>query len=267
MGFYAEVSPYTSDNLHITAGFREDRYSDFGWEYAPSVSASCRVTQHLRLRSSVGRSFRIPTFTDLYYVSAANIGNTELKPEYAWNYEIGLDLIVQEFSLLTTVFRRDSEDLIDWTRQTPAEAWRARNIGTVNTNGLELALVIDLKEKHKMALMRRISADYTVLDSYFKHGYLSKYSSDYLKHHIASRIELELPFHIENSWVLNYKRRKGDSGYIVVDAKFSKKMVRKEGIELEAFIEATNLFDREYSEQSDIPLPGRWIKAGIRVTF
>lgn len=39
-GLYVELSPHLIDRLHINIGMREDYFSDFGWECAPS--AGCR---------------------------------------------------------------------------------------------------------------------------------------------------------------------------------------------------------------------------------
>ncbi|MFC1590838.1 TonB-dependent receptor plug domain-containing protein [Candidatus Omnitrophota bacterium] len=264
---YAEVSPHIHDDIRLSAGFREDWNSDFGWAYSPSINASYNFMRHFRIRSSAGRSFRAPTFTDLYYRDAASIGNEGLGPEHSWNYEAGFDVLLDEARFKSTVFRRETKSSIDWTRQTPAERWMARNIGEVDTNGLEISLAVDLKKTGGAVALKKLSVDYTLLDAYFKHDYFSRYISDYLKQHISSRAELELPYSVKSSWVVNFKKRKGDSGFMVVDTKLSKTILKKDAVKLEAFVEATNLFDIEYSEQSNVPLPGRWIKSGARLEF
>jgi len=108
--------------------------------------------------------------------------------------------------------------------------------------------------------------NYTTLDQYRKHDYLSKYALDYLKQHISCGLEYEI-FGFKNYWVLNYKKRIGDSGFVVVDTKISKEIIQKDKVRFEAFLEASNLFDINYSEQSDIPMPGRWLKSGIHLEF
>ncbi|MBK9964910.1 MAG: TonB-dependent receptor [Holophagales bacterium] len=40
-------------------------------------------------RASVGTAFRVPTFTELYYVDPQTIGNPDLRPEQATNVETG----------------------------------------------------------------------------------------------------------------------------------------------------------------------------------
>jgi iron complex outermembrane receptor protein len=265
-GFYAEISPHLMDGLYLNIGMREDLFSDFGWEYAPSVSVSYLPTKWLAVRSSAGRAYRIPTFTDLYYKDSANVGDSNLRPESSWSYEIGADLKGETMEFGVTYFRRDSDDTIDWTRSTSKETWRARNIGSVETNGLELKAEFSPKKTNKLVGVERIFMSYTALDQYNKHDYLSKYALDYLKHHISSGLEYCI-FGIKNNWVLNYKKRVGDSGYLVVDTNIFKDIIRKDNLVLEAFLSISNLFDAAYSEQSDILMPGRWIKSGARVRF
>ena len=56
---------------------------------SPSASVSWRVLpeQNLRIRASFKDIFRVPTFNDMYYL---RIGNTNLKPERATQYNLGM---------------------------------------------------------------------------------------------------------------------------------------------------------------------------------
>ncbi len=265
-GMYIEFSPKVIDSLNINAGARADYFGEFGWQCSPSVSASLLLNGNVTLRGNIGRAYRIPTFTDLYYSDSGNRGNADLRPESSWTYETGADYRTGVVDCSMTFFHRDSYDTIDWTRMTARMPWQASNIGSVRTNGLELSIEARPKKIAKELPAERVFVSYTTLDSYRKHDYLSKYALDYLKQQIAGGAELDL-FGFKNYWVLNYKKRIGDSGFLTVDMKLSKEIVRKDSVRFEAFLEAANLFDVNYSEQSDIPMPGRWIKAGARLEF
>jgi iron complex outermembrane receptor protein len=230
------------------------------------VGAVLAVFENLSLRGLIGRAYRIPTFTDLYYNDAANKGNSNLKPESAWSYEAGADLTGNNLRLSATYFHRDSYDTIDWIRYSTQSAWQASNIGTVDTNGAELYLGADLKSLLKGPILERASLVYNAVDSYAKHDYFSKYQLDYLKQQISAALEFGL-FGFKNSWVLNYKKRIGDSGYITVDTRISGTIFKKGKRGLKVFLLITNIFDAAYSEQSNIEMPGRWIKAGGRFEF
>ena len=47
----------------------------------------------LRLRASVGRAFRVPTFTERYYSDPANLARADVGPETAWAGEGGADVL------------------------------------------------------------------------------------------------------------------------------------------------------------------------------
>ena len=266
-GLYLEISPHIYEKLYINAGLRQDTFSDFNIEYSPSANLRYALFDFLDVRSSVGRSYRIPTFTDLYYRDAANIGNADLKPENSWTFDVGLDYKYSLVNCSIGYFRRDSSNTIDWTRTSTSDPWRAANIGSVEVNGVESSIEITPQKIRKDFPISRLFVNYTGLDEYNKHGYLSKYVLDYLKQQISGGIEYTL-FGFKNSWVLNYKKRVGDTNSsVVVDTKITKDIIRKKDLAFEVFLEVTNLFDTSYSEQSGIPMPGRWLKSGVRLEF
>ncbi|MDD5136896.1 MAG: TonB-dependent receptor [Candidatus Omnitrophica bacterium] len=266
-GLYAEITPHIFDPLYINAGIRQDTSSDFETEYSPSVNMKYALFDFLSARAFAGRSFRVPTFTDLYYRDAANIGNEDLKSESSWTYEVELDYISEFVNCSAGYFRRNSRDTIDWTRMNTGNPWRVSNIGTVETNGAEASVEITPRKVERSFPIERFFLNYTALDSYRKHDYLSKYALDYLKQQISAGIDYSF-YGFNNSWVLNYKKRVGDtSSSVVIDTKLTKGIINIDRLTFEAFLEITNLFDEYYSEQSGVPMPGRWIKSGVRIEF
>lgn len=265
-GLYLELAPHLIENLNLNIGFREDYYGDFGWEASPSVSASYKASKNLTLRGSIGRAYRIPTFTDLYYNDAANRGSSSLASESSWSYEAGAEFKFEAYSVDTAYFHRDSYDTIDWIRSSSNNPWQATNIGTAKTNGLELTLSALPEKIYKGIPLKRAYVTNTMLDIFAKHDYISKYALDYLKEHISAGAELEVSG-FKNFWILNYKKRVGGSDFVIVDTKISKEIVRKGKVSFEAYLEIANLFNVDYTEQSGIPMPGRWIKSGARLRF
>lgn len=254
-GLYAEAAPRISPDLYLNFGLRTDHFDGFGWETSPSVSASCRICDGLSLRGAAGRAYRIPTFTELYYVDAANIGNSSLRPESSWTYEAGADYSRKSLKAGLTYFYRDSYDTIDWTRYSPSAPWRASNIGSTSTNGVEVSAAIG-----------GFFFSYTCLDVYSKRGYASKYALDYLKQHISAGASFEF-CGFKNSWVLNWKDRVGGKSVVIADMKLVKSVIDGKGVKMAAFLEISNLFDAQYSEVQGVEMPGRWIKSGARLEF
>jgi len=254
-GLYIEIAPKISPEAYLNLGFRADYFDGFGWESSPSVSASYRISEELSLRAAVGRAYRIPTFTDLYYVDAANIGNPGLKPESSWTYETGADYSRGPFKAGLTYFYRDSYDTIDWIRYSSAAPWRALNIGGTSTNGVEISAAFD-----------KLFLNYTCLDVYSKHDYMSKYTLDYLKQQISAGTSFEF-LGFKSSWVLNWKKRVGGQSVVIADMKIKKGIFDKKKVKLDAFFEISNLFNTPYSEAQSVEMPGRWIKSGVKVEF
>jgi iron complex outermembrane receptor protein len=254
-GVYIEMTPKIIDELYLNAGLRQDYYSDFGLQYSPSVSLNYDLKDGVSARFSAGRSYRVPTFTDLYYADSGNIGNPSLRPESSWTYETGMSYSSKTFFCSGTYFYRETLDAIDWTRATARNRWQATNIGSTATNGAEAAL----KAGDSFV-------SYTVLDTYAKHDYISKYALDYLKQQLSCGTVFTISG-FRNSWVFNFKKRIGDSGYITVDTRLVKGIIKKGALQMDAFFEITNLFDADYSEQSNIPMPGRMIRSGGKLKF
>lgn len=265
-GIYIEISPHIIDGLYLNAGLREDYFGDFGWQASPSVSASYKMARYLTARGLIGRSYRIPTFTDLYYNDAANRGLDSLRPESCWSYEAGIDCDLKAVSASLTYFHRDTSDTIDWIRYSPRSAWQASNTGASVTDGAECSISFPMERILPGAFVRRTFFDYTAIDTYAKHDYLSKYALDYLRHQICAGTEFDLNG-FKNFWTLNYKKRVGESGYLVVDTRIARDIVNKGKVAFDLYFEISNIFDTGYSEQSGVKMPGRWIKSGARVQF
>ena len=47
----------------------------------PGIDIGYRINDNLRLYTNIGYTYRVPTYTDLYYSSPTTIGNEELIPE------------------------------------------------------------------------------------------------------------------------------------------------------------------------------------------
>ena len=254
-GIYVEVQPKISPELYLNLALRADHFDGFGGEVSPSVSASYRINDELSLRGAVGRAYRIPTFTELYYIDKANIGNSNLSPESSWTYETGVDYSLKSFKAGFTYFHRNTYNTIDWVRSSSTAPWQASNIGGTSTNGAEVSVAFD-----------RFFFNYTCLDVYSKHSYTSKYVLDYLKQQMSAGTFIELSG-FKNSWVLNWKKRVGGQSVVIADTKITKNIVNTKGVTFDAFLEISNLFNTPYSEVANVEMPGRWIKSGARLRF
>ena len=122
IGGYATISK-TMDNLTLNGGLRYDnRHIDFHSRNFGSVSGSIgavwNVCQHTNLRLNIARGFRAPNMSELGSdgihegTLRYEIGNADLKPEYSWQADLGLDLSSDYLSAQVALFANRIENYI-----------------------------------------------------------------------------------------------------------------------------------------------------------
>lgn len=119
----------------------------------------------LAVRAFFKRAFRMPTFNDLYYT---DIGNASLKPEYATQYNLGLDWRPTFGASLFTYLHlsadayhnRISDKIIAVPKGTGQYRWMMMNIGRVRIWGLDVAAQTEMRLPADITLTGRLSYTY-----------------------------------------------------------------------------------------------------------
>lgn len=251
-----EIGPRTQ----IDGTLRVDRYNEFGTSWSPSAGIGWWPSSRVRVRASVGRAFRVPTFTERYYSDPANLAREDVGPETAWAGEGGADVLVaQGWILQTTFFGRADEDVIDWLRPTAADRWQTYNIRDVDTLGLEVGV------RKTFAGGPMILAEYTALDvDAAAVTQLSKYVLDYAPHSFVAAAAIPLPAGFSAAPRVEYRRRSRTTGtfdYVLVDARIGKRLTDR----LELFVEGSNLLDETYQEIAGVAMPGATMMVSLSV--
>jgi len=126
----------------LSIGVREEVYGTGENFFAPGLNAGYWLSSKLKARAAVSRAFRLPSSTELYYHDPANVGNGNLKPEQAWNYEGGVNWIPSErWRLSGTVFERRERNDIGYVRANANAIWQATNFSRVHFTGFEASLL------------------------------------------------------------------------------------------------------------------------------
>lgn len=89
---YGQYDRKLSDVTNIIFSAREDLVKADNGSYdafLPQVQIITKLNDENSVYANVGRSFKMPTFRQLYYSSGVLLDNPDLKPEYGWNYETG----------------------------------------------------------------------------------------------------------------------------------------------------------------------------------
>lgn len=259
MSVFGEMQWRPSKTASLYPGLRIDYYSSFGAAVSPSVSGSWWIQPRVRVRSSGGRAFRIPSFTERYYRDPNHQADPQLKPERAWSAELGTDVIpAKEWMLSLTVFTRRESDVIDWVRSFRPEIgndkWRTANIRKLHTSGLELGIERSLGAEAGFSVRySRISSDPGSVD------YVSKYVLDYARDLWSGSAFFPIPFSFRYRQSVNYKRRADGRSYWLLDNR-----LERDFSIFTASIECSNLLNERYQEVLGVNMPGRWFSMTLR---
>jgi iron complex outermembrane receptor protein len=240
----------------FTLGAREELYRRVQHQLSPSASAGFWVSEHLKLRGSVSRAFRLPTFTDLYYHDPANRGSPDLRPETAWSYEGGFDWNAgARVRGQVAVFQRRERDGIDYVRASPAEVWSATNFRRLRFTGVEAALETSLAHKHQMELR------YTGLRGVQNAaaGVVSRYTLNYPVHAGLVTWQGTVMGGLLGRSRVGVLQRFARAPYAVWDLFLASGRGR-----LRPFVQFTNLTGAAYEEVLGVPMPGRGVLGGVQ---
>ena len=154
-------------------------YAAEGNFFYPGLDVGYDFLDHHKIYGNIAKVNRIPTFTDLYYVSRTEAGNPLLKPEHALSAELGYRFQKSNFLGKISGFMRNSDDSIDWVKQNANDIWRAENIGQIYTKGIEVEI-----SQNFGSVLKSYSVGYTFLDSKSSQplNLISRYVMENLKH-------------------------------------------------------------------------------------
>ena len=245
----------------LTPGILLANYSDFGTKFFPGIDFGVRLWNNFKLYANYGRTFRLPTYTDLYFKNAANNPNPDLKPESANVYEIGTKYLTGTLNVQMAYFQRDGQDLIDRTRSDATMPWNPTNVNAISLKGIDVSVAYRFKSLKGST----IQASYLYLHDYqfTKVDNLSKYALDFLSDQLSLSYESGIVGNLRQNIRARYiKRISQPNAYSVVDAKLFWK-----GDRLTIFAQASNIFNEIYTEQNNIPMPTRWFSMGANYKF
>ena len=266
------LRPSDPDAGGARVGARLDAWEGYGTRFSPQASAWVRLASGLKLRASGGSAFRVPTFTELYYRDPQNVGNPDLSPEKAVNAELGLSWTRGVLSLDGAGFWRRGTDLIDFVRSSSLEPWRARNVRTADTLGVEAVAKVSPRRSGPTGLSfvsvqaTYVFADLAELSSSAGGATQGKYLLDPLHAKWDFIAAGTLPLLVTLRTKVTYMSRPTwTDGVWLWDLRLGRELL--EGDILEIWVEGLNLGDVSCQESIGTPLPGRWISAGVRLTW
>ena len=250
-----------NNSLDITPGIALTNYTDFGTHFFPGIDIGYHLNDQMHLYANAGYTYRIPTFTDLYYSDPTTLGNVNLKPEEALTKELGWRWKLDRIELTTAIFHRTAKNLIDYVRASDDGRFEATNIRKVNTKGLEFEANTQFAIGQKI---QQISLGYTYLNDDVKEINLafSRYSINSLRHHLTLNYRGSITKNLRGNIAIKHAERPLQDPYQVVD--FGVQWQLKD---LLLSFSANNILNEIYSESNLVPMPLGNGLLGLQVTF
>ena len=253
---------FADDKIDITPGVAVTYFSDFKFHAFPGLDIGFKLSENLKAYGNLGITYRIPTYTDLYYSDSSTEGNPNLKPEEAFAQEIGLKYNSGRFTSSVAIFNRDATNLIDYIRQNTTDAkFTATNIAKVNTKGFEVNTDYRFKINE---FNQTLSFGYNYLndDILDQNKDLSRYSLNTLKHQFITRFTSKLFKNVRQNIIYKHAERSVGTSYNVWDASII--------VDFNTFdftVTANNIFNADYIESGFVPMPPKNILFGLRYSF
>jgi len=245
--------------LDITPGVAITYFSDFKFHAFPGVDMGYQVSEAVKIYGNLGTTYRIPTYTDLYYRDPVTIGNQNLQPEEAFSQEIGVKFNRENFSGSMAFFNRDATNLIDYIRpNTSQSVFSANNITKVNTQGFELDANYNFKI---LGIYQTFAIGYSFLkdDILDQNKDLSRYSLNTLKHHFTTRFTSKILKNMTQNIIYKHAERTTGQSYNVWDTSVILNLKM-----FDVTFTANNIFGTGYIESGFVPMPRSNVLFGLR---
>lgn len=175
--------------------------------WTPAVFVACYPfgTPAFSLRAYAKRSFRMPTFNDLYY---ADMGNSALRPETATQYNVGVLYerqyrggMLQSMRLQADAYRNYIDDKITAYPKGQQFRWTMMNLGKVRITGTDISADATLRLPAGIAMTTRLQ--YTYQDARDVTNRNDSYYNDQIAY---------IPYH-SGSLMLGMKWRRWSANY------------------------------------------------------
>lgn len=242
--------------------------------WTPAVFVSCTPFRRvgLSLRAFAKRSFRMPTFNDLYY---AEMGNSKLRPEYVTQYNVGVAYksanrprgVLAQWSLSADAYRNFVTDKIVAYPKGAQFRWTMLNLGRVHITGVDATAGVTLQPCHGLFVTGKLQ--YTYQEAYDVTNPADTYYRDqipYIPWHSGSAV-VQMQW---RGWSMNYcfiytGERYNQQENIVYnhtqpwytsDLSVAR-MMRCGKYTLNAQLEVNNLFSQDYDVILNYPMPKR----------
>lgn len=306
MAFYAEHN-LTLAWFTLSAGLTAARNTGSGEGFGvyPGADMSFRFLQDWKVYVNYNASYRIPTFTELYYSVGGHQADKNLRAEKMHAAEAGLKYDHAGIRAVFSAWYHYGKDLIDWIKETPGADWKSVNHTRIHAFGQELTLKVDFPRLLGWSWWQGVQVAYSHIDQRKDLGAISGadggsgssdasagsgsagsgsgsvqslYAFEYLRHKLVVQTDVRLWsglfLNLSCRWqdrVGMYERYEGltATGEFVpyTPCTFLDAQLSWNADNYRIYFQADNLLDRQWYDHGNVPQPGIWLRLGASYTF
>ena len=273
------ISGYLEHNLlleHLTvsAGLVavKNTWSNMNMKVYPGIDISYRPDHHWTLHASYNTSLRMPSFTEMYYKLQGYAADPHLKPEEMTAIEIGGRYNQRTLTISATLWRHYGRNMIDWIMDTSMgdeAVWQSVNHTKVNSTGFETSAQLRIPLFTNRNSLFTVSYSYINQDKEQEKNIVSQYALEYLRHKLVANAQIPLWEQLMLGVNFRWQDRVGQytdfdgivqdyQPYALVDTKLTWQQPK-----YKLYLEADNLFDKNYRDFGQVEQPGRWLIVGV----
>jgi vitamin B12 transporter len=146
LGYYAQGLLDLATGLALNLNARLDDNSRFGTFFTYRAGAAYRLPSHTRIRASLGRAFKAPTFCEQFCDAPFVVGDSSLSPERSTSWEIGVEQEIADgrLAVWATYFDQRFRDMIVYDGGVAPGEPTYRNGAAAKARGIETGFTIPL---------------------------------------------------------------------------------------------------------------------------
>ncbi|MEH6757609.1 MAG: TonB-dependent receptor [Parasphingorhabdus sp.] len=267
--FYGQIRISPLNGLSANAGVRYDDHSSFGGatSFAGDIAYSPN-NGNTTIRASYGEGFKAPSLFQLF----SDYGNGLLQPEKSVSWDAGVTqhLVDGKIMLSATLFRRDSENLIDFIGcPTSTGICTNRPFGTYDNVGRARAQGVELGVSLNPVDALTIATNYSLIDAENRNTGLTLARRP--RHSINASVDYGWTFGLKTGTTITHVSSNFDNasnsvetpGYVLVDLRAAMPITNN----IEIYGRVENLFDEDYETIFQFGTAGRSAFAGVRLRY
>ncbi|MBA3898735.1 MAG: TonB-dependent receptor [Bacteroidetes bacterium] len=263
------------ENWNITLSGRQEFADNAIATFAPFAGFEAKIKKDFTFKSSVSKSYRLPTLNDLYWNPG---GNPNLLPETGWSQEAGIHYSknLKSFSISAeaTAYNRVVDNWIIWLPQN--NYWTPQNLMKVWSRGTETGIKAGYQ-------LKKIRIQWDLMTSYTRSTNEKAKSANDAS--IGKQL-IYVPMYsgnsnlsiIFNQYVLVYSYSYSGYRYTSSDnieylepfqlsSLYFSRSITAKNFKFNGFARINNLLNEHYQVMAQRPMPGRNYQIGVSINY